>query len=42
MQVQWKTKRPYVFLLLLLLLLLLQRSCSNCPDVHAHADLELW
>ena len=31
-----------VLLLLLLLLLLLQRSCSNCPDAHAHVDLEIW
>ena len=30
-----QTKRPYVFFFLL------QRSCSNCVDAHAHADVEL-
>ena len=36
MQVQWKTKRRYVFFFFLS-----QRSCSNYPDAHVHAGLEL-
>ena len=32
----------YLFIYLFIICLLLQRSCSNCPDAHAHDDLELW
>ena len=31
----------FLFIYLFIFYILKQRSCSNCPDAHAHADLEL-